>query len=342
MGLLSTQTTIHSQFKNFVKWIVPEPETRAKIYDQSDEIRKKIKAKAEEDKLIVKSTPFSGSFERQTGLRRYMRGNAVVEGQDIDISFILDPCDADGNKLGCVVDRFEKYARESYPDSEVDSTKSSATIYFSSTKLKYDLVPLFETSRGDIQLLKRTDGDERTTSVEKHIDFVKKRTALSEEKAGVVKFNECLRLIKWWRYEQQEHSNIFGNEDGDEKVHSFLLELLCAKAYDTRSVDTTYAGTLAMWFGFIANIVRNRKTIEFGSGLPENDNSLWKVIDPIDSTNNVATKWNNAMINELARWFENGRDEINRAIRYDEQEDETSCMASLVKLFGNAFENNCE
>lgn len=341
MGIISTQSTIHGLVKKFVKWIAPESDTRDKIYKQADEIREKIKKRAEDDGLIVKSMPFSGSFERHTGLRRYMRGHAAVEGQDIDISFILDPKDKDGNTLGCVVDRFERYAKDAYPDSDVSSTKSSATINFTSSKLRYDLVPLFETSKKDIQILKRTNGEERPTSVVKHIDFTKKRTKASEQIDGVVKYNECIRLIKWWKYEQQEHSNIFGNESGDEKIPSFLLDLLCAAAYDSRSVDQTYAATLAMWFGFLANVVRNRKDVVFSSLEGSNHSgALWKVIDPIDNTNNIVSTWNNAKINELARLFENARDEINRAIRYDEEGDDNSCMRSLVKLFGNSFENN--
>lgn len=343
MSIISTQALIHSRFRAFVKWIAPAAETRSKIYKQADEIREKIRSRAEDDGLIVKSMPFSGSFERITGLKRYLRGNSVVEGQDVDIAFIIEPKDKNGNVLGCVIDRFERYAADAYPDSETGSSKSSATIYFKSSKLRYDLVPLFETSKKDIQRLTRKNGEERTTSVVKHIDFTKGRTGSSDALPGVVKYNECIRLIKWWRYEQQEHSNIFGNEEGEDKVPSFLLDLLCAIAYDNRSVDKTYPATLAMWFGFLANVVRNRKDVIFnGLGEVKHNEANWRVIDPIDNTNNLVGSWNSAKINELARWLENARDEMNRAIRYDEMGDDIESMRSLVKLFGNAFENNSE
>lgn len=343
MSLISTHTTIHRRFKCFVKWIAPEPETRDKIKIQADEIRSRIANKAEADGRIVNSTPFSGSYSKESGLRRHMLGNSVEEGQDIDLAFIMEPKDKDGNLLGCQVDKFEQYAKESYPDSEVGKTKSSATIKFTGSKLKYDIVPLFETSREDIQLLKRTNGEERTTSVVKHAEFIRNRKKSSEAIEGVVKFNECLRLVKWWRTVQQEESSVFGNGDDDEKVPSFLLDLLCAHAYDVQSVDKTYPATLAMWFGYLANVVRNRKDVIFNSsGTTATNGALWKVIDPMDKTNNVVAKWTGVKINELARWLEDSRDELNRAIRNDETSQDNASMDSLVKIFGNAFKNNCE
>lgn len=343
MSIIITNTTIHRRFKSFVKWVAPEKGTRDNIKNQADEIKKRITTKAEDDGRTVNSTPFSGSYSKESGLRRYMRGDSVEEGQDIDIAFIMEPKDKDGNMMGCQVEKFKQYAKESYPDSEVSKTKSSATIKFTGSKLKYDLVPLFETGRKDIQLLKRTNGEERTTSVVKHAEFIKDRKKSSDALEGVVKFNECLRLVKWWRTEQQEHSSVFGNNEDDEKVPSFLLDLLCAHAYDVRSVDKTYPATLAMWFGYLANVVRNRKDVIFNSSTSVATNgALWKVIDPIDKSNNVVAKWSGVKINELARWFEDTRDELNSAIRYDEAGEDNASLESLVKIFGNAFKHNCD
>lgn len=344
MSAISTQTEIHRWLKFFVKWISPDPENMDEIYNQADDIGNKIQKLAEEDGIIVKKRAHAGSFGTITGLKRFMLGHSVIEGQDIDIAFIVEPNDKKGNPLGCLVDKFKGYAEQAYPKSEVGSTKSSATINFSGSKRRFDLVPLFVTSTKDIQLLKRTNGEERRTSVIKHADFIKERTKQSNEIDGVVKFNECIRLVKWFRYEQQEKSGVFGNESGEYKVPSFLLNLLCAAAYDNRSVDNTYPETLAMWFGYLANVVRNRKTVAFSSTYKENtsDGVLWRVIDPMDDNNNLVAKWNGAQINELATWFEKARDTINRAIRYDEEGDEISCLDSLSTIFGNSFKNNHE
>lgn len=337
----STHSVIHQRFKNFVKWIAPDQEKRAKIISQSDEILEKISQKAVDDDLIIISKTRSGSFPKESGLRRFLMGSSAVEGQDVDLAFILDENDKNGNKQGCLVGKFKKYAKECYPDNEVGETKSSATIKFPGSKLQYDLVPLFKVKGKELQILKRTDLSERKTSVKKHTEFSLKRKDESDSVQGVVKFNECVRLIKWWKYEQQDKSNVFGNEEGDEKIPSFLLDLLCAFAYDSTSVDKTYSGTLAKWFGFLANVVRNRKDVKFNNEAFSNV-GLWNVIDPVDSDNNVVKNWSNIKLNELARWLEDSRDEMNRAIRFDEQGEDKSSLDCLVKIFGNSFKNHCE
>lgn len=342
MGHNSTHSTIHRRFKAFVKWIAPDPDKKEKIRKQSSEIIAKISAKAEADGKIIKSTPLSGSFPKESGLRRFMMGNTAVEGQDVDIAFILSKKDKDGNELGCQVYDFKKYARESYPDNEVSNTKSSATIEFTGSKLKYDLVPLFQIQGRDRQLLKRTDFNERKTSVKKHTDFSLKRKEASDKISGVVKFNECVRLVKWWRYAQQEDSHVFGNDEDDEKVPSFLLDLLCAKAYDETSVDKTYSGTLARWFGILSNIVKNRKEVKFSSDQENNTPANWKVLDPMEQENNVVEKWSNVKINELLRWLEEGRDNLNRAVRYDEEGEDAKSLECLIAVFGNSFKNHCD
>src|SRR5260221_4633340 len=112
MELISTQSEIHKRFKAFVKWIAPEETSRQDISKQADDIRDKISPKAKADGLIIKSMPYSGSFDKITGLRRYMKGNTVVEGQDVDVAFIMSEYDKNGNKQGCLVEKFRKYAEE--------------------------------------------------------------------------------------------------------------------------------------------------------------------------------------------------------------------------------------
>lgn len=340
---VSTHSNIHQRFKKFASWISTDEEKEADIRKQADEIRDNIEPKAQAFGLTVRGMPYSGSFAKRTGLKRFLRGGTEVEGQDVDIAFILGSQDQNGKDLGCQIHNFKRWLSESYPNSDVGNTKSSATIAFSSTKLSYDLVPLVETSKQNVQKLIRTDGKERQSSVVKHVEFVQSRNKESNNLQGVVKYNRCLRLIKWWRYEQQSKSGVFGNEEGDEKVPSFLLDLLSAKAFAECSVQKTYPETLASWFAYLAHIVRNRESVwfsDFNPVQPEKGDSKWLVADPVDSTNNVVSKWQNDKINELASWFESARSKMIQANRKDGDQDDTGSMDCLVPLFGTAFKNN--
>ena len=342
---LSNRSVIHKRLKCFVEFIAPEKEKREDIKRQSDDIRDCITNGAKKDGLTILSKPYSGSFAKKSGLRRQMQGNDEVEGQDIDLGFILRDEDRWGNPLTCQIETFEKYLRDNYPNSIVGHTKSSATIAFKRTKLQFDIIPLIETSRKNIQKLIRTNGEIRQSSVQQQAEFIKKRNRSSNELDGLVKFNECLRLVKWWRYQRQANSGIFGNGDNDSKVPSFLLDLLCAKAYDETLVKATYPETLASWFGFLAHTVRNRKTVRFTDFIkaPKNENRVnWKVLDPMDDTNNVVENWPDYKINELAKWFEESRGAICRAIRYDEDGEDQKSMEELIQLLGNSIRNQCK
>lgn len=250
----SNKSTIHVRIKNFVKWIAPEKEKREEIKKQSDEIRTKIKAKAEEDGLTIESMPYSGSFPKKTGLRRHYLGEQEIDGQDIDIPFVVKK-DKE-TEFEPLIKRFEGYAESAYPKTERKPTKSSVKMSFSGTKLSYDIVPMFATSDPEKQILIRDNGDIITTSIQKHKDFIRSRVKESNEDDGIVMFNDCIRLLKWWREVKLSDSN------GTIKdIPSFLLDLLAAKAYDKLGVDTTYPQTLANWFNYLASVAKSRGSL---------------------------------------------------------------------------------
>lgn len=342
MAELSTRSLIQKRFSSFVEWIAPEKKTRDEIKSQADEIRQKIKDEAEKDGLTIMSMPYAGSFQKKTGLRRHYRGHSEVEGQDIDIPFIVKQTDSKGNKITELLSKFSGYVNNVYPNKVKSETKSSINLKMTEM-LSYDIVPLLATEKADKQILIRKDGERRDTSVLKHTEFIKKRTTESKELPGRVCFNECVRLVKWWRYFRQEKSGIFDNED--KKVPSFLIDLLCAKAYDELSVKETYAHTISDWFGYLSHLIKTKQSIIFTENYskPSADSSvLWTVLDPVNSQNNIVKKWDNLEISELASWFSISHDDLNRAIAKDLSGNNAGSMDELVKVFGNPIKNNVE
>lgn len=338
MNDLSTKSKIHTRLSTYVKWIAPEPETRDAINDQVADIRSRICEKAKDDGLAITGTPQAGSFAKNTGIRRHMRAGSEVEGQDIDVPFVIKPPKEGEYQLGQMIDRFEKYATDSYPKTEKEKTKSSVTLKFTNT-LSYDLVPLFATKDPERQILVRTTGEHIETSEQKHTEFITDRTSKSDKKKGVVRFNECVRLLKWWRDIRCANGSYL------EEVPSFLIDLLCAKAFDELSVQTTYPQTLAEWFTFLAHAVRKKEQIAFSDYTkpPASDKTVeWQVIDPVNPDNNVAKKFQRYEIDELAEWFEMGRDYWNRAIAADLRSEDSRSLEQLVELFGTSIKNHSE
>lgn len=337
MESYSNKSLIHVRMKNFVKWIAPEKATRPIIKKQSDEIREKIKSKAEEDGLTVLSMPYSGSFPKKTGLRRHYLGELDIEGQDIDIPFVVKK-DKE-TEFEPLINRFDGYAKSCYPETERKKTKSSVKMKFTGTKLSYDLVPMFETSDPEKQILIRENGDVITTSIQKHLEFIKGRTNDSDDEDGIVKFNECIRLLKWWRERKVQKSS--GSID---EVPSFLIDLLAAKAYDQCGVDTTYPQTLAKWFSFLAFIIKKKETIWFSDfyKTPKPDiTKLWNVLDPVMPDNNVVKNWPDYQIDELADWFQEAAEIMNRAIVADLLGEDNESLEHLKQIFGKIFQSHC-
>lgn len=340
MNQLSTRSLLHSRMSAFVDWIRTDDSKVETIRAQAMEIRSRIRALAENDGLTIRSTPNSGSFEKKTGLRRHLQGDSAVEGQDVDLPFVISPHDENGKRIDELLNRFLGYAGTTYPHTSRKKTRSSIQLDFVGTKLRYDLVPMLAVPGDDeSQILLRANGEQRRTSVQKHIEFVTRRTGESNLLRGRVKFNECVRLVKWWREFRQVNARVI------EDVPSILLDLLCAHAYDHVQVRDTYAETLAQWFSLLAATVQKRERIafkDFGSIPAASQTAEWEVLDPVNSSNNIVSPWGTAELDELREWLEEACDTLHRAVAADLRGDDVASMKFLVELFGNPFQHHCE
>lgn len=347
MSQLTTHSTLHSRMSCFVTWIKPDPEKKEDNAYQAGLARKYTKQNAEADGLDVVSTPRGGSDEKDTGLRRHYLGHSEVDGYDIDIPIVISAEDGKDKNLDDLLIKFEQYVRKSYPDSAIKLTNSSVNLLLSN-ELSFDIVPMLATDKSDEQIIIKKDGTRIRTSVQKHNEFVQLRTRRSKELPGRVTFNECLRALKWWKEFQADDSYYLSFDESSEKDNrppSALIDWLAAFAFDRLGIEKTYAETLAKWFGFLANVVRNQKPVYFTDyySIPSLIGKTgWIVIDPVNTDNNITGKWDANKLTEFASWFEKGRDSWNRIIRYDIDGEDNLALDELVKLFGNPFKNHCD
>lgn len=337
MSQYSTKSKLHVRIRNFVAWVAPEKKTRDAIKKQSDEIRGKIKGKAEDDGLTVTDMPYSGSFAKKNGLRRHLQGETTTEGQDIDLVFVVKP-DKE-TEFEPLIQRFKKYAEAAYPDTKITATKSSVKMEFKGTKLTFDIVPMFATDDPEKQLLIRNNGEKIKTSVQKHTAFVRNRTKETNDEDGIVVFNDCSRLLKWWRCHKEQTTNEIIT------LPSFLVDLLAAKALEGAEINTTYAQTLANWFSYLENLVRKRETVWFKDyyKTPKPDSTRpWNVLDPVMPDNNIVNTWSGWQVDELADWLRDAAEIMNRAIVADLQGRDSDSLEQMKLLFGKIFSSHCD
>jgi hypothetical protein len=336
-GAATTQSRSHRRLAKFVDWIKATPDTRDAIHKQAGDIRRLISNQAAADGLTVIATPEAGSFAKHTGLRRHMRGHSDIEGQDVDLPYVVRPTTTEGERITALLPRFAAYAKASYPNTPMEVTASSVELQFVASKLNYDLVPMIATDLPDYQILLKKDGTRRLTSVTKHTEFVRSRTRHSDTLAGRVKFNECVRLFKWWRFIRIDAS------DSIDEVRTTIIDLLCANAYDKLGVETTYTETLLKWFSWLAAVTAQRMRVSFTDYATiepfdpnAQGNPLWQVIDPVNANNNVVhTAWGNIELEEFAAWFAAARDALSRLIAHERAGNDSIVDDILADLFGN-------
>lgn len=337
MSSYSHKSTLHGRIKNFVAWIAPPKESREAIKKKSDEVRSNIKAKAEDDGLTISEMPHSGSFATRTGLRRHMLGLTTTEGQDIDLPFVVKK-DKE-SEFGPLIRRFKKYAEECYPDQEIEETKSSVNIIFEDEKLIFDLVPMFEGSKKGEQTLIRNTGEQITTCIENHREFIRSRTAETRANSDVVTFNDMIRLLKWWRIVKEQQT---GNKIS---IPSFLVNLLAATAYEQCGDDTTYPQTLANWFSYLAYLVESKETVwfkDFYKTISPDSTATWRVLDPVMPGNNIVKNWSWYERQDLADWLQEASEIMNRAIVADLDGRDSDSLTELQLLFGKIFSSHCD
>lgn len=336
---------IERRLETFVDWLKPDPKTETAMAQRAHEIRERIGAQAAADQLTVRSTPGAGSFAKNTGLRRHVTGGSSVDGQDVDIPFVLAPMTEREQEISRLLDRFQGYADRAYPQTPPNKsrTKSSIKISFEGSKLSFDLVPMIQADEyGDgYQWLLRGDGTTRLTSVERHNTFVRKRTDDSNHRPGRVKFNECVRLLKWWR-----EFRMANDRRSIPGMPSILLEMLAAHAFDHKGVQATYSETLLTWFDFLYGTVSKSKRISFSDyppprGRPHAPKTPWMVIEPVDPANNLTHDWIDQHIEELGGWFRRGRDDMQQAIDLDRRNNPQESLHHLVHIFGTPFKHHC-
>lgn len=337
----SAPSLISKRLQCFVNFIAPDTDESPRIKEHFQQIKARIEKHASNEGYTVASVQYGGSYAKRTGLRRYMTGGSEVEGQDVDVAVILEPHDKKGRAIErSLVPRFKQFLLNHWEKHLVGHTKSSATLTLKDEKLRFDVVPLVKTGIPGMQRLYRTTpGDVKSTSIQGHIEFVRNLNGQGKH----IHFNNGLRLVKWWRYNQQITSRIFRNDKAADKVPSFLLDLLCARAYLDLPKKNNYPEMLYDWFRYLYDVCQQRKPVVFGNDRGRStNNAIWQVIDPKDFTNNVVAEWHPHQVNELARWFQRGRDLMIQAIHFDQDGAHDRSMQCLTKLFGPSMKTACK
>jgi hypothetical protein len=335
--MASSAALINTRLTHFVDWIKPTDARIQEITAHAQTERVALQSLANAAGLRVTSTPSGGSFAKNTGLRRHVTGGSDVEGLDVDLHLVIAPKTRSDEDVSALLPTFEVIVAKRWPEHTVKRTRSSIKLSFKGARLSYDIVPMLGTDDPNVQILLRSDGQTLKTSVARHVEFIKTRTNRSNRSPGRVKFNECVRLIKWWREFKAQGSTL--------EVPSLALELLCAAAFDSKAVKETYHETLLDWFDHIATLVSRHERVAFSDfqrpPAPSRD-AKWELLDAVNPQNNLAARWSYSELDLLGSWFTDAARLMREAIRKEGFGDHGGSLHALAELFGPPFKSHCD
>jgi tRNA nucleotidyltransferase (CCA-adding enzyme) len=274
------------------------PGKRQEHLKQVDFLITRLEAKIKEDETFqVTGFKKTGSLVKGTVLRP--QGD---NGVDADVAVCLNVSESDKEDVDKLHQIILKLVRGIYPQkqsSDFEVQPRTLGIHFRDSELDVDLVPIipipgqpgygWQPSSGQGQPVK--------TSVDGQLAFLKKRSDVDTAYRTVV------RLAKKWR-----------NNKELESLRSFLIELLLAHLQDIRGAVPCLEEGIQRFFLYVAQ----SKLLE-PIAFPENGtvrkfpNNLVVVLDPVNSTNNVALRLTDAERSEIVEEAERAWERITTA-----------------------------
>jgi hypothetical protein len=219
------------------------------------------------------------------------KGTALSTISDTDVAVHLRRADVPEGTEEFVYwlrDRL-KEAYSQLADDQFEPQNHCVTLHFRDPKLvDVDVVPVLYDGEADNLgcLIVKDTGARVTTSVSRHIEFIRARKGPSPSD-----FAQVVRLLKWWIGEQKER-------DPDLRFKSFLVELICAHLADRGQSFADYAEAMEAFFTYVVTTGLQER-IAFddyysASALPAAGNAPIEVFDPVTAENNVAASYTEA------------------------------------------------
>ena len=287
---------------------------RTQVQGLRDRLETKIKADPSFD--LVKML-HSGSVAKGTALRTV---------NDLDVAVYIKAGAApkyDAELIPWLADRLIE-ANPNMSADQFEHQDHCVTVTFRGSGLDVDVVPvLYEGDANDCGYLVRKHTGERVlTSIPRHLEFIRNRRTRHGDK-----FKELIRLTKWWK-------KVEANRDPDFRFKSFMIELLWARLADAGQDLSDYPEALESFFTYI---VKTELTDQIAfndyiatNAIPMRSSAPVEILDPVNLSNNVASKYTDADRRRIVTAAHNALDALGEARFATTKGDELSCWQHVL------------
>jgi tRNA nucleotidyltransferase (CCA-adding enzyme) len=249
-------------------------EDRTKYHGQVDRLITALtKALHEGTDFKVTRVIKAGSFAKYTILRRG-EGRKV----DVDVAFYLSGKEVEKEDLQSLNDQIFKFLTSLYPNKSVEDfeiQKRAATVTFVGSGLDVDVVPIIQIpSQPDCGWQFGTDGSKVLTNVPGQLKFIDARKKKDKW------FRALVRIAKQWKH----YKEVPG-------LKGYIIELLVAYLLDRDGARFPLEERFTRLLCYIAQSgIKEIVSFTENSKPLGNFSDPVKVIDPVNSNNNVAAR----------------------------------------------------
>jgi hypothetical protein len=324
--------TIAARFDRFTKKIRPTNAHMEEANRQANYMIEKLKDKVSADGTFkIEKILKAGSNAKFTSLRR-TEENIF----DVDLAAYYSGEGATKEELGKLLEFTCEQLRSIYPTkdkNDFDPLNSAVRVKFrSGIKLNVDVAPIIRDDSLALEnggWLPRQDGW-RLTSVTCHNKFISNRTVKSNEVSGPVKFNQLVRLVKWWN-----------NLQGDLTQPSIFCDLITAQAFDVCGVTDGWQTSLRKVFHFMSQQHQFFEPIIFSDYHDTSQLVLPKdrviVMDSVNLSNNITKNWTEETRLTYSNRLQDAYDLMMYAKSLEIDGDEEGSIDVWCQVFGDKF-----
>jgi hypothetical protein len=320
MGL---QHVGHGDIVRFAQERVNLPKDKADEYRaQARRLRERLESYlAEHPDFTLKRMQLSGSLAKGTSLRSL---------NDIDIACYISGADAPAD-IATLLNYLAERLRKAFPNFKPDQVQPqtySVTVSFRGSGLDVDVVPILYEGAPDWygKLVSQDDGSLLSTSVPRHLEFIRKRKAAQEKD-----FAQVARLVKFWA------RNMKRDHDGF-RFKSFMIELILAHLCDEGLDFSDYPEALQHFFTYVARTGLREKVVfpdYYQPAIVGVFSEPVQIIDPVNAKNNVSYLYTTAEADMIVEAALDAGDAIDAA-RAAPTKGET--VRYWQKVFGSSFQ----
>jgi hypothetical protein len=313
----------HADIVRFAQDQVNLPKDKADEYRaQVRRLRDRLEAYlAEHPDFTLKRMRLSGSLAKGTALRSL---------NDVDVACYISGADAPTD-VAALLNYLAERLRKAFPNFKPDQVQPqtySVTVSFRGSGLDVDVVPILYNGDPDWygKLVSQDDGSFLSTSVPRHLDFIRKRKAAQE-----TDFAQVARLVKFWA------RNMKRDHDGF-RFKSFMIELILAHLCDQGLDFSDYPEALQHFFTYLARSgLRDRLVFAdyYDPAVVGAFTEPLQIIDPVNAKNNVSRLYTAAEAEMIVEAALEAGDAIDAALAAPTKGE---TVAYWQKVFGPAFQ----